>query len=287
MKLEANQPLQLYAKKRLEVAPGVFVWSDTPFFVEVAKPTMLKGCEVLDERFGKGWRSLPNELKLEILSLDPRLNGNVKRRNKKYTPGQQAGWKTLLRYRKMESELDKPPNMKNYAPIGSIAAQIFYATHHFHIEGIDYQGSGVTGMVSLDSMFFPKPDVNQWIKFLTLNVPMDRLGWSRLQRLARGEFGFNDLKYLTVGIMQTVYYDSNDSTVKDYITGKLAHRKLSQYKPVVFKCEGKVTYSRDPAMLIDFDGSDELSEVDAFVRQMNKILQKKITFSLGKKKATG
>ena len=64
MTLDTGKPLEVVSKTRLQVAPGVWVWSETPFFVEVEKPTFVRGTEVLDERFARAWSDLPVELQV-------------------------------------------------------------------------------------------------------------------------------------------------------------------------------------------------------------------------------
>ncbi|KAF2449707.1 hypothetical protein P171DRAFT_198563 [Karstenula rhodostoma CBS 690.94] len=226
---------------------------------------MLNGREVLDKQFAIGWNKLPAELKLEILSYDPKLNGDFKRRNKKHNPGNQGGWKTLLRYHKMTPEL------------GALATEIFYAKHHFRIEGADDQMKQKWNIVSVQKLFFPKPEVNQFIKLLYFRVPLDSLAWSRLQRLANGDFGFERLNHLTVEVVHTVYYRLKYGTFLHRGSLAPAHLEVSKYEPVVFRHAGAVIYTCN---LLDHPWDrPENSKKGTFVREMERLLQNTITFT--------
>ncbi|KAJ4360689.1 uncharacterized protein N0V89_001256 [Didymosphaeria variabile] len=263
MKLAPKQPVQILAEKRVEVAPGVFVWSDTPFFIEVHKPAVIKGVEVLNEKFGKGWSKLPDELKVKILSFDPELNDDIRPRGKEHCFGHQNGWKTLKRYHEMAPEF------------GILATQIFYKTHHFHITGVCTPSDSS----SFRPMFFPKPNVNRWIKVITLCIPLHIRAWTWLEKLASGSLGFQDLQYLAVEVFQTVDFVALGSTLVDVPLRMQVCNEPFVDKFIVFKCKGKVIYTCD-AGYDDFY-VDISTKKDTLVCEMEELLLRRITFGSG------
>lgn len=254
MVLPTNQPLLILTTKRHEILPGFFVHAETPITVESRKLMVLNGCEVLDGRFGNGWRKLPTELKLKILEYDPMLNGNIKRRNKEYNVGDENVLKTLLRYHKMMPEL------------GALATEIFYGSHHFSIESLYVPEWGCDND-NVEKVLFPNPMVNRYIKKLSLSVPLDLLAWSRLQRLANGAWGFKNLKHLTVEVVQTV-----EHTERDMLSIRSPMGKPESYKPITFQCEGIIIYTLNPV-------DSWWIPPQEVVRDMNDFLKTKITFA--------
>ncbi|KAL5371555.1 hypothetical protein PMIN06_006450 [Paraphaeosphaeria minitans] len=268
MVLPAKKLLWVIATKKYNIIPGYTIQPDTPTPLEFPNTSWLKGYEVIDKRFVIGWNKLPVELKLMIVACDTKLNGDIKRRNKIHNPGNQGGWRRILHYEKMTPEF------------GALATQVSYEKHHFRIEGAEAKTS--YGLRSVDTMFFPKIEINKFIKMLHIRVPLDALGRSRLQRLADGEFGFKNLKSLIVEVAQTIYYIENKAFLEsdvfiDFITHKPARFKLSMYKPVVFKHAGAVKYTC--SLLHAFWSTPMEPNTEDFVQEMEDSLRKEITFA--------
>lgn len=245
-------------------------------------PTWLKGYEVLDQRFAQGWLKLPDEVKVMILSKDPKLNGDLKRRDVRHGPGQRAGLKKLLKYQKMMygfgSSTETPDTLSNGASIGELATQLYYETHHFHIEGaLTTCSPHVTESSSSPTVLVPRPGVNRWIKNLSIRVALDTPGWCRLRRLANGEWGFDGLEHLRVEVHETMHRGCFEFDSDDQIMADLNYNlNVVDVEPIIFKSSGTFVYTLVAAGTVDPLYND--SRRKTFVRLMQDVLQEKIVF---------
>lgn len=247
MYLAAKTRLHVLAKESLNIAPGLSLCSDTPFWLEVNEPTVLKGFEVLDERFAKGWAKLPAELKIEILSYDEHINGEIRIHAVGHVSPQSPKCKVLERYHAMTPE------------IGSLATQIFYGTRDIIIGGVAIAKEPddpdvAYPVVSTLLKRFPTLEINRWIKSLKVHALPDAETWDWLDKVALGSFRFTALRFLALLI--------------EFHPG----RKVLLVPEIKLWCKGKV-------MVVLTKSSEEVSETKKeSARCMQQYLQKRIVF---------
>ncbi|KAJ4304531.1 hypothetical protein N0V90_000057 [Kalmusia sp. IMI 367209] len=171
VKVADSDPVILPRPRRLHLVANAIL-------IQVDKPTLICAHVSLEPGFAAGWAKLPDELKINILSFDPQLNGDIEKRDKLHSPDcQEEGLKTLLRYHKMSPEL------------GALATEMFHSTHHFCVEAAEHFA------LLTYAIFSPQRGVNKWIRILSMNalLCMKTVLW--LRDLAGGHRGFEALTF--------------------------------------------------------------------------------------------
>lgn len=145
-----------------------------------------------------GWTSLPEELKLKILSCifisaDPVCFGNAQR----FTISRKI-----------------PPY------------SIFFASHHLHRLATDIFYKQNTFNLArwhvTDTFWYPNPCINYLIRSLELRIGLSPRDWSFMHRLAAGILGFTNLQSVAVNVQ----------TDSRYLLGGASSWRLRQYQSV-------------------------------------------------------
>ena len=247
-------PLQVY----LGLEKPMVIYAPIPTVICYPYPIKITSSIPLDLRFVHGWNKLPNELQLWIFSyLELESEHNI-----------------LWGNDEKEGSGPATENLRSYLAISlkfaRLAMETFYRNNTFEI--------GMEAYITFDDeqighdevlLHFPKPEVNSFIQRIELCVDLDDEGMAILYRFAKGIFGFDNLKWVTVvASMVLIPNENNRSRLADGWEAEV--ERLCAHR-VEFRCEGEVQvylqHEKQPLRT---------------VRSMVALVQSKFVFGLGK-----
>jgi hypothetical protein len=215
--------------------------------------------EPLSTVFANCWRNLPTELKIAILSHNLVSPDGID----SYHDYHQCidGEPQHLQVSHRRVVLDKV--LHHHLSLGDdfacLTRKIFYTQNVFEICTMGFAGRTVFELP-------PRP-TRPLIHEIRWQAGMCDGHWSALERVAAGEFGFDDLKYLTLYIRWPIVFD-----VCCVYSGLRAEEQRKRRK-IVFKCRGRLVIEDDanrmnwvPKMLESLDTSPE--EVKAWITSL-------------------
>ncbi|KAF2114315.1 hypothetical protein BDV96DRAFT_647021 [Lophiotrema nucula] len=191
-----------------------------PFGIQAATPIRLhntgsievESTAPLDTRFVNGWNKLADELKVQILKHN-------------------LGCRPIHHYDarvKVNSKL--LPHLQMSPDIARLAEETFYKHNTFVVTPY---GS------HWDRRFaYPPRRVNTYIRRLSIVTDMDS-DWALLRKLARGDYGFENLRHVTL-----TYEFGTADTLLGLENGDDERRYLDEHwlsEPIVFHPEGEIT----------------------------------------------
>lgn len=125
--------------------------------------------------FADRWESLPDELKLEILSY-------ILAKDIVYVDS--FCWRHIQRGSPLRSWIFLPHQLSQ------LATEVFYRYSRFDLERD----------VASKQFWYPKPCVNSFIRYLRVRLDLKWQDWMFLSRLASGELGFDNLQEVGIYI---------------------------------------------------------------------------------------
>jgi hypothetical protein len=195
-------------------------------YFKAQSDTWIVPTKPLERAFATGWCKLPGELKLQIIeanlvsaaAIDPQ--GSSSR-----TEAWMARTQPCPSLAKLYHHLRMTPE------IAELAKRIFYTSNTFLLR----TGWGRT-------FKYPKPAVNHQVRRLDVRVSLgDRREWKKLVKLADGDYGFKDLRFIQVtlhwGDVQWMYNGdaANIEAFKDWLNARTNRN-------VQFQCHGTLAF---------------------------------------------
>lgn len=134
---------------------------------------------------------------------------------------------------------------------GALATQMFYKKLKFRI--------AIESPIRLtSSVFLPNKLVATFVRSIYVRVPLTTASWGKLEKIANGEYGFDNLKKVEVDLDMAPFFSwvnrpAGPSHVPFFFNNQMAFMRDVRWMPIRFRCEGgfKVFFDVDSASLWD------------------------------------
>ncbi|KAH5710677.1 hypothetical protein HBI42_159240 [Parastagonospora nodorum] len=240
-------------KLALDQSPNlpIHVSAAIPTTITTTSRTVVEPSGALGKLFVRGWRALPEKLRLRVLHFNLLSNkGFVD-----CLPPSRVGQK------KHENQLTLFKFFSMGPEIASLAPEAYYKAKKFLI--FDAKRNL--------SLLLPLPSIRSWIARVALVVSLSQTGWGILTRLALDGYGLENLQFVEIRIFL--------ATVE--IAG-FVHRHFLRVVQdpdachIQFVCSGSLELEKDPW---NFNLRDQLEKINCTMEGVEGRLRKAIHFT--------